>query len=55
MDEPLEFLLDCAEDDLARQETLIGDLIYQLYHAQRTKKRLEHSIAALKFDIEAKK
>lgn len=50
--EPLEFQLDCREDDLAILEDEISDLIFKLYNAQRNKRRLEHMIAGLKYDIE---
>jgi hypothetical protein len=50
--EPLEFLLDCAEDELAKTEDLIVSLINQLYQAQRNKRRLQHAITGLNYDIE---
>lgn len=49
--EPLEFQLDCAEDDLSLTNDKIRDLIYELYEAQRLKRRLEHLIAGLKYEI----
>ena len=51
-EEPLETLLDEHEDELARTEDLIVSLIHNLYNAQRKKRRLQHSIAGLNYDIE---
>ena len=49
--EPLEFQLDCAEDDLSLTNDKIRDLIYELYKAQKRKRRIEHLIASLEFEI----
>lgn len=49
--EPLEFQLDCAEDNLARIERLMSKLIAGLFNLEKQKQDTIKLIETLKFEM----